>query len=51
MPGMNRSRTGIERAGTVSRMDCGHSPFLARPAELTAIVQETLAALVVEAAQ
>lgn len=38
-----------ERAGTVSRMDCGHSPFLARPAELTAIVQETLAALLAEA--
>jgi pimeloyl-ACP methyl ester carboxylesterase len=38
-----------QRAGTVSRMDCGHSPFLVRPAELTAIIQETLAALVAEA--
>ncbi len=34
------------RAGTVSRIDAGHSPFLSRPDEVTAIIQETLAAVV-----
>jgi pimeloyl-ACP methyl ester carboxylesterase len=32
-----------ERAGTVRRIDSGHSAFLSRPDEVTAIVQETLA--------
>ena len=35
-----------ERAGTISRIDSGHSPFLSRPGEVTAIIQETLAAVV-----
>lgn len=35
-----------ERAGTVSRIDSGHSPFLSRPGEVTAIIQETLAVIV-----
>jgi len=34
------------RAGTVSRIDSSHSPFLSRPDELTAIIQETLTAVV-----
>ena len=34
------------RAGTVSRIDSSHSPFLSRPDEVTAIIQETLAAVV-----
>jgi pimeloyl-ACP methyl ester carboxylesterase len=34
------------RAGTVSHIDSSHSPFLSRPAEVTAIIQETLAAVV-----
>jgi pimeloyl-ACP methyl ester carboxylesterase len=34
------------RAGTVSRIDSSHSPFLSRPDELTAIIRETLAAVV-----
>lgn len=34
------------RAGTVSRIDSGHSPFLSRPHEVTAIIQETLSAVV-----
>jgi pimeloyl-ACP methyl ester carboxylesterase len=38
-----------QRAGTVSRMDASHSPFLSRPGELTAIIQETLAAVIAEA--
>jgi pimeloyl-ACP methyl ester carboxylesterase len=33
-------------AGTVSRIDSSHSPFLSRPDELTAIIQETLTAVV-----
>ena len=37
------------RAGTVSHIDSGHSPFLSRPAEVTAIIQETLAVVVAEA--
>jgi pimeloyl-ACP methyl ester carboxylesterase len=32
-----------ERAGTVSRIDSGHSAFLSRPGDVTAIIQETLA--------
>jgi pimeloyl-ACP methyl ester carboxylesterase len=35
-----------ERAGTVSHIDASHSPFFSRPAEVTAIIQETLAAVV-----
>jgi pimeloyl-ACP methyl ester carboxylesterase len=38
-----------ERAGYVSRIDASHSPFLSRPDEVTAIIQETLAALIAEA--
>ena len=38
-----------QRAGTVSRMDASHSPFLSRPGEVTAIIQETLAAVIAEA--
>lgn len=34
------------RAGTVSRIDSSHSPFLSRPGEVTAIIQETLAAVI-----
>lgn len=34
------------RAGTVSRIDSSHSPFLSRPDEVTAIIQETLSAVV-----
>jgi hypothetical protein len=34
-----------ERAGTVRRIDSGHSAFLSRPDEVTAVVQETLAGL------
>ena len=37
-----------ERAGTVSRIDASHSPFLSRPDEVTAIIQETLAAVVAQ---
>jgi pimeloyl-ACP methyl ester carboxylesterase len=37
------------RAGTVSHIDSSHSPFLSRPAEVTAIIQETLAAVIAEA--
>jgi pimeloyl-ACP methyl ester carboxylesterase len=33
------------RAGAVSRLDSGHSPFLSRPGEVTAIIQKALAAL------
>jgi pimeloyl-ACP methyl ester carboxylesterase len=36
------------RAGTVSRIDSSHSPFLSRPGEVTAIIQETLAAVIAE---
>jgi hypothetical protein len=35
-----------QRAGTVSRIDAGHSPFLSRPGEVTAILQETLAVVI-----
>lgn len=35
-----------ERAGTLNRIDSGHAPFLSRPDELTAIIQETLAVVV-----
>jgi pimeloyl-ACP methyl ester carboxylesterase len=38
------------RAGTVSHIDSSHSPFLSRPAEITAIIQETLAVVIAEAA-
>ena len=34
------------RAGTVSRIDSSHSPFLSRPDEVTAIIKETLSAVV-----
>jgi pimeloyl-ACP methyl ester carboxylesterase len=34
------------RAGTISRIDSSHSPFLSRPDEVTAIIKETLAAVV-----
>jgi len=34
------------RADTVSRIDSSHSPFLSRPGEVTAIIQETLAAVI-----
>lgn len=37
-----------QHAGTVSRIDASHSPFLSRPDEVTAIIQETLAAVVAE---
>ena len=37
------------RAGTVSHIDSSHSPFLSRPAEVTAIIKETLAAVIAEA--
>jgi pimeloyl-ACP methyl ester carboxylesterase len=37
------------RSGTVSRIDAGHSPFLSRPHDVTAIIQETLAVVVAEA--
>jgi pimeloyl-ACP methyl ester carboxylesterase len=33
------------RAGTVLRLDAGHSPFLSRPDDVTAIIQEALARL------
>ncbi len=33
---------------TVSRIDTSHSPFLSRPHEVTAIIQETLAVVVAE---
>jgi pimeloyl-ACP methyl ester carboxylesterase len=36
-------------AGSVSRLDAGHSPFLSRPHDVTAIIQETLAVVVAEA--
>ncbi|MDX6600113.1 MAG: hypothetical protein QOE87_4000 [Gaiellales bacterium] len=35
-----------QRAGTISRIDAGHSPFLSRPGEVTAILQETLAVVI-----
>jgi pimeloyl-ACP methyl ester carboxylesterase len=38
------------QAGTVSHLDAGHSPFLSRPHDVTAIIQETLAVVVAEAA-
>jgi pimeloyl-ACP methyl ester carboxylesterase len=38
------------RAGTVSHIDSSHSPFLSRPAEVTAIIRETLAVVIAEAA-
>jgi len=34
------------RAGTVSHIDSSHSPFLSRPGEVTAIIQETLSAVI-----
>jgi pimeloyl-ACP methyl ester carboxylesterase len=37
-------------AGTISRIGAGHSPFLSRPHDVQAIIQETLAVVVVEAA-
>jgi pimeloyl-ACP methyl ester carboxylesterase len=37
-------------ADTVSRIDAGHSAFLSRPHEVTAIIQETLAVVVAEGA-
>jgi pimeloyl-ACP methyl ester carboxylesterase len=37
-------------AGIVSRLDSGHSPFLSRPHDVTAIIQETLAVVVAQAA-
>jgi pimeloyl-ACP methyl ester carboxylesterase len=39
-----------ERAGTVSHIDSSHSPFLSRPAEVAAIIRETLAVVIAEAA-
>jgi pimeloyl-ACP methyl ester carboxylesterase len=36
-------------AGTVSHLDASHSPFLSRPHDVTAIIQETLAVVVAEA--
>jgi pimeloyl-ACP methyl ester carboxylesterase len=33
-------------AGTVSHLDAGHAPFLSRPHDVTAIIQETLAVVV-----
>ena len=36
-------------ADTVSRLDASHSPFLSRPHDVTAIIQETLAVVVAEA--
>ena len=38
-----------QRAGSVSHVDASHSPFLSRPGEITAIIQETLAAVLAEA--
>jgi pimeloyl-ACP methyl ester carboxylesterase len=38
-----------EHAGTVSHIDAGHSPFLSRPHDVQAIIQETLAVVVAEA--
>jgi pimeloyl-ACP methyl ester carboxylesterase len=37
-----------QRAGTVNHIDSGHSPFLSRPGEVTAIIQETLATVVAQ---
>jgi pimeloyl-ACP methyl ester carboxylesterase len=37
------------QADTVSRLDSSHSPFLSRPHDVTAIIQETLAVVVAEA--
>jgi len=37
-------------AGTISRIDAGHSPFLSRPHDVQAIIQETLAVVIAEAA-
>jgi pimeloyl-ACP methyl ester carboxylesterase len=37
------------RAGPVSRLVSSHSPFLSRPHDVTAIIQETLAVVVAEA--
>ncbi len=37
-------------AGTVRRIDSGHSPFLSRPGDVTAIIHETIAAVVAGAA-
>jgi pimeloyl-ACP methyl ester carboxylesterase len=37
------------RAGTISHIDASHSPFLSRPDEVTAIIQETLAAVLARA--
>lgn len=34
-----------ERAGTVRRLDTGHSAFLSRPADVTEIIQQTLAGI------
>jgi pimeloyl-ACP methyl ester carboxylesterase len=34
-----------ERAGTVRHIDAGHSAFLSRPGDVTAIIQETLAGI------
>ncbi len=39
-----------QRAGTVSRMDASHSPFLSRPGEVTANILEPLAAVIAVAA-
>jgi hypothetical protein len=39
------------RAGTISRIDAGHASFLSRPHDVQAIIQETLAVVVVEAAR
>ena len=39
------------QAGTISRIDAGHSPFLSRPHDVQAIIQETLAVVVAEAAR
>jgi pimeloyl-ACP methyl ester carboxylesterase len=36
-------------ADTVSHLDASHSPFLSRPHDVTAIIQETLAVVVAEA--
>jgi pimeloyl-ACP methyl ester carboxylesterase len=37
------------QAGTISRLPASHSPFLSRPHDVTAIIQETLAVVVAEA--
>ena len=37
-----------QHAGTISRIDSNHAPFLSRPGEVTAIIQETLAAVVAQ---